>query len=79
MEYASDFDAVGAFAIKDQVVADREAPDRGVQLGSLAAYLRRVGEELALLVELIEKAIGSFGIVPRDENPDVGEVSFSEF
>jgi hypothetical protein len=30
-------------------------------------------------VELIEKAVGSFDIVLRYENPDVGEVSLSEF
>ncbi len=70
---------VGAFAIKDHVVADREAPDRGVQFGSLATNLRRVGQELALLVESIEQAVGSFGIVLRYENPDVGEIRLREF
>jgi hypothetical protein len=79
VEHASDFDALGAFAIKDRVIADGEAPDRRVQFESLATCLGRVGQELALLVELIEKAVGGFGIVLRHENPDVGEVRLGEF
>lgn len=79
MQHASDFDALGAFAIKDYVAAEREAPDRGIEFGSLATCLRRVGQEPALLVELIEKAVGGFGIVLRYEDPDVGEISLGEF
>jgi hypothetical protein len=79
VQHASDFDAVGAFAIEDHVVADGEAPGRRVELGALATRLGRGGQEMALLVELIEKAIGSFGIVLRHENPDVGEVRRGEF
>jgi hypothetical protein len=78
MYQASDFDALDAFAIKDHVVADREAPDRWVQLGPLATYLRRVGQELSLLVELIDQTVGGVGVVLRYENLDVGEVSLSE-
>jgi hypothetical protein len=79
MYQASDFDALEAFAIKDHVVADCEAPDRWVQLGPLATYLRRVGQELALLLELIDQTVGGVGIVLRYENPEVGEVNLSEF
>jgi hypothetical protein len=79
VEHASDFDALGAFAIKDQVVAEREAPDRRIEFRSLASCLGRVGQEPALIVELIEQAVGGFGIVLRHENSDVGEVSLGEF
>ena len=37
------------------------------------------GEEMALLVELIEKPVCGFSIVLRNEGPDVGEIHFGEF
>ena len=75
----SDFDAVGAFAIKDHVAANHEAPDRRAQLGSLATRLGRGGQKLALFVDVIEQAVGGFRIVLRDENPDIGEIGLGEF
>ena len=77
MQHASDFDAVGAFAIEDHVVAHREAPDRRVEFGPLATHLGRVGQDLALLVDLVDEVVGNFDIVLRNENPDVGEIGLA--
>jgi hypothetical protein len=79
VQHAGHFDAACAFAIEDEVIANPEAPDRRIQLWSLAACPRRRGQELALLVDLVDEAIGCRrSIVLRHENPDVREIGLSE-
>jgi hypothetical protein len=79
MQHAGYFDAPGASAIKDHVVADCEAPDRWIQIRSLAACLGYGSQKLALLMDFVDETISGFGVVLRDEPPNICQIGLGEF
>ncbi len=74
MDDAHNLNALGLFAVEDQVAAERKETEVGGDVGPGGAEAGVVGQEAQLFVDQVDQTIGGRWIVRRDPGPDVDQI-----
>lgn len=78
VQYACDGNPPLGGPIKDQVTPHRKASQLGSQVLAPPPHLRVLGEEVAFLLDEVQKTVCRVGTVVRDARPDLEEVELGE-